>query len=284
VTDLDSLPYPDWSYISHWRDRYGFLRNQHGRLIPVLSSRGCPMSCRYYCTYPLIQGYNFRPRSPENILNELSYLIQKYSMTTVLFRDPIFTFNKPRIEQLCHLVIDSNLKFSWICETHPHYLTPDLIELMAQAGCIAVKIGIEASNIEVMKKSHRITTDLVFQEQIIRCLESHHIDVLGFYMLGLFDDNEASIRQTIDYAISLNTYGAQFTIATPYPGTPWYRDMISKPVSFHLDDNLENYTQYRLVYNHPCLSADDLERFKSLAYRRYYFRLSYLKKHFLRLN
>jgi radical SAM superfamily enzyme YgiQ (UPF0313 family) len=283
VIDLDSLPFPDWSHINQWRDRYGFFRTKRGRTIPILSSRGCPMACRYYCTYPLIQGTSYRSRSPQNIIEEISYLIQNYGLTTVLFRDPIFTYDMPRVEKLCHLIHQSGLRFNWICETHPRYLNPKLIELMGQAGCIAVKLGIEARNIEVMQKSHRIVHDLSYQEDVIRCLESHQIDVLSFYILGYFDDDEKTINQTINYAISLNTFGAQFAIATPYPGTPWYGDMKNKPESIHLDDNLEDYSQYRLVYNHPHLSSEDMERLKSLAYRRYYFRLSFLSKHFRRI-
>ena len=284
VADLDSLPFPDWSHVSKWRDRYGFIHSLEGRFLPMLSSRGCPMSCAYYCTYPLTQGAKFRARSPENMIEEVAYLQKNYGMTTVLFRDPIFSLKMDRVAEFCELILQHNLKFSWLCETHPRLLNADLIALMARSGCIAVKLGIESANLEVMKKSHRASADLSYQGEIVRLLEEHGIDVLAFYMIGYFDDDENSILQTIDYAIHLNTYGAQFAVATPYPGTPWYAALSANPGEFRLDENLENYTQYRLVYDHPRLSFRQIEKLKSLAYQRYYLRLSYLRKHLLRLK
>ena len=134
-----------------------------------------------------------------------------------------------------------------------------------------------------MKKSHRASANLELQENIIRSCEQHQIDVLGFYILGYFNDTEETIQQTIAYAQKLNTFGAQFTIATPYPGTQWYQDLLQESDKYQLDQDLERYTQYQLVYKHPNLSYEDLERLKSLAYRRYYLRLSYIGKHFLKL-
>ena len=279
LEDLDRLPFPNWSHIQNWNDRYGFVRTNRGRFIPMLSSRGCPMSCRYYCTYPLVQGDHFRARSPENVISEIIYLQQNFGMTTVLFRDPIFSLDMDRIAAICHLILERDLKFSWLCETHPRLLTPDLISLMAKAGCVAIKFGIESANLDVMKKSLRASANLENQERIIRCCEQNQIDVLGFYILGYFDDTEETIWQTIKYAQKLNTFGAQFTIATPYPGTQWYQDLMQESDIYQLDENLERYTQYQLVYNHPHLTHSDLERLKSTAYQRYYLRLAYIAKH-----
>ena len=150
---------------------------------------------------------------------------------------------------------------------------------MAKAGCVAIKFGIESANLDVMKKSHRASANLENQERIIRCCEQNQIDVLGFYILGYFDDTEETIWQTIKYAQKLNTFGAQFTIATPYPGTQWYQDLMQESDIYQLDENLERYTQYQLVYNHPHLTHSDLERLKSTAYQRYYLRLAYIAKH-----
>lgn len=282
VKDLDSLPFPDWSHIRDWKPRYGVTKNSKGRIIPMLSSRGCPMSCAYYCTYPLVQGNNYRARSPENIVDEIAYLQTDYGMTSVLFRDPIFSFDMDRIVKMCELILSKGLYFSWICETHPRFLSPDLINLMAKAGCSAVKLGIESGSQEVMKNAKRVALDFEYQEMIVHRCEKAGIDVLAFYMLGYYDDLEGTVEETIKYALQLNTFGAQFTIATPYPGTPWYTDL--KCDHIELDDNLEHYNQYRLVYQQPNFKNAKLEQLKSKAYRQYYFRWGFIKKHLLKLD
>jgi anaerobic magnesium-protoporphyrin IX monomethyl ester cyclase len=282
VEDLDALPFPDWSHIQDQHQGYSLVGNRRGGFFPVSSSRGCPMTCAYYCTYPLIQGAKYRGRSPENVVDELEYLQKKSGMTTVLFRDPIFSLKMERVQQMCDLILARGLEFSWICETHPRFLTPELIQIMARAGCVAVKLGIESGDLEVMKKSKRAAPDLQIQEDVVKLLESHGIQVLAFYIVGYFDDDRTSVMRTIQYAEHLNTYGAQFTIATPYPGTQWHTDLSAQPEIYAFDNNLENYNQYRLVYQHPHLSFGELEQLKSLAYRRYYLRWPYIRKHFLK--
>jgi len=217
------------------------------------------------------------------VIEEIIYIQEKFGMTTVLFRDPIFSLDMDRVEAICRLILEKGLKFSWLCETHPRLLTPELVALMSKAGCVAIKFGIESGNLEVMKKSHRASANLDWQESIIRCCEQNQIDVLGFYILGYFDDTEETIQQTMKYAQKLNTFGAQFTIATPYPGTQWYQDLADDVENFQLENDLEQYTQYQLVYKHPNLSRADLERFKSMAYQHYYLRPAYLAKHFLKI-
>lgn len=281
VHNLDSLPFPNWSHWCQQERGYRLLRRTSGKSFPIQGSRGCPMPCSFYCTYPLVQGSTFRARSPENILEEIIYLQKEYGMENVLFRDPIFSLKMERIERLCQLIIAKNVRFKWICETHPKFLNPALIMLMAKAGCTAIKLGIESRNLEVMKKSHRTPDNIHHQEEIIRGCEENGIDVLGFYILGYFDDTEETVQDTINYACELNTFGAQFTVATPYPGTPWHQSLDASREIYMLDTDLERYNQYNLVYQHPNLSAKQLAGLKNQSYQAYYLRWSYFRKHFL---
>jgi anaerobic magnesium-protoporphyrin IX monomethyl ester cyclase len=283
TADLDRLPFPDWSYMQDWRQGYGLIFPGKARMLPMSTSRGCPMVCAYYCTYPLTQGKELRTRSPELVVAEAEYLQKEFGMTAVMFRDPIFSLNMERVEQICELILKKDLRFSWICETHPRYLTPSLIKLLRRAGCISVKLGIESGDMDVMMKSWRALPDLERQESIVKCCEANGIQVLAFYILGYMYDTRASILKTIEYAQRLNTYGAQFTIATPYPGTQWFTDLACDPQRYALDDDYERYNQYRLVFRHPNLSFDELEDLKNKAYHRYYLRMSFLTKNILRL-
>jgi anaerobic magnesium-protoporphyrin IX monomethyl ester cyclase len=278
MSDLDQLPYPDWENVRKWKTQYGLFHRKKGRVLPILSSRGCPMSCSYYCTYPLVQGHKYRWRSAENVIAEIQFLQERYSISTLIFRDPIFTLRMERIEELCSLIIGNNIHIYWLCETHPRYLTQELIKLMKKAGCVSIKLGIESGNLQVMNHSYRNSFDLDNQRQILRTCEENGISVLGFFILGYFDDHLESLQQTLEYAINLNPLGAQFSIATPYPGTPWYSTLVKE--NYNLDPIYENYTQYNLVYNHPKLTAKELENWKNKAYRKFYFRWTYFKKHY----
>jgi len=281
VKDLDNLPFPDWSHVNSWPRYTQWLRKNRGKSIPILSSRGCPMSCRYYCTYPLVQGVKFRTRSPENMVAEIEYLIKKFQMHSAIFRDPIFSLDIKRIDQFCDLLLQKHLNFTWICETHPRYLDRNIIKKMALAGCTAIKIGVESGNDRVLSHSHRAVADFNHQEEMIRYCEENDINILAFYILGYFTDTLETIQQTIQYAISLNTLGAQFTIATPYPGTPWHNELNKQNILYQLDPDFAHYNQYSLVYRHPNLTERQINSLKEKAYQKYYYRWGYFKKHFL---
>ena len=281
IDDLNEIPYPNWDHVPETLGTNLVTRKSDSKLFPMLASRGCPMSCRYYCTYPLIQGTRQRKRSIENIIGEIKHLINKYGMNLVLFRDPIFSLDMEHSRLLCERIIAEKLKFDWICETHPKFLNDDMLSLFSAAGCRAVKLGIESGNKEVIGLSKRQTQEFDFQYQIIRSCEKNNIKVLGFFIIGYFDDAIATIEQTIDHAIWLNAYGAQFTVATPYPGTDWYNDIKKQNDIYSLSENPEDYTQYNLVYRHPQLTSNQIMELMNKAYRKYYFRLGYIWKHHL---
>lgn len=281
-SDLDAIPFPDWAHIPAASRPNLVTKKMHSNLFPVLASRGCPMSCRYYCTYPLSQGVRHRKRSVESLTSEFEYLIKDHRMNLVMFRDPIFTLDMGRTEELCRSIIAHKLKFDWICETHPGYLNEDLLKLLSESGCRAVKLGIESGNKAVMNSAKREPQEFDAQFHVIRLCEKYNIRVLGFFILGYFEDTEETVLQTIEHAKWLNPYGAQFTVATPYPGTDWYNDLKKENDRYHLSENMEEYTQYELVYDHPNLDRKLMGKLKNKAYRSYYFRMPYIMKHHLR--
>jgi len=108
----------------------------------------------------------------------------------------------------------------------------------------------------------------------IRMLEALGVRVACFYMLGFPLDTPESCRATIDYACTLNTYGAQFSVFTPYPGTPAFAEFAGKVTTRRWED----FTQFRLVFRHDSLDAPTVGRLLADAYRRYYGRPEWLWK------
>ena len=99
------------------------------------------------------------------------------------------------------------------------------------------------------------------------------IKVSAFYILGYEGDTKETVRNTINYAIKLNTPLARFAISTPYPGTGFYEQL--KKEGRILTDDYEKYTQFNLVYRHKNLSQEEVKDLLEEALRKYYFRPSY---------
>ena len=87
--------------------------------------------------------------------------------------------------------------------------------------------------------------------------------------------NKPLIEHTINYAKKLNTTYAQFSVWTPYPGTPIFNSYKEKITT----KKYEEFDQYRLVYNHEKFDKNEIRKYLSSAYKKYYLRFSWITKY-----
>lgn len=271
--NLDDLPYPDWS--STLKKNKTSLLFGTDKSLPILATRGCPYSCYKYCVYPLQQGRKPRQRDPKLIVDELEYWMRNFNVKMFIFRDPVFSINKKHTIEFCNLLINRNLDIRFIIETHLRILDSDLIDILKKSGLKAAKIGVESFDDNVRKESGRFSVSNDQQLKKIRELEKKKIQISAMYILGFPTDNEETINKTINYSKKLNTTYAQFSVWTPYPGTPVYMEYKDK-INV---DKFENFDQYQLVYDHKKFNKKEIRNYLSKAYTDYYFRISWFIKY-----
>ena len=109
-------------------------------------------------------------------------------------------------------------------ETHLRILDSELIQILKKSGLKAVKVGVESGDEEVLKNADRFTVKKDEQFSKIRELEKNNILISTMFIIGFPTDDEKSIMKTIRYAQKLNTTFSQFSVWTPYPGTPVFKD------------------------------------------------------------
>ena len=270
VEELDDLPFPDWEYYSkNYPLKNNFLGFNSKIAIPIVATRGCPYSCFNYCTYPLQQGRKVRMRSAENVVNEIKHWIENLNTNKFVFRDPVFSINRKFTVELCNLIIKNNLKIQFLIETHLKNLDDELIDLLKRAGLEMVYIGIESSDAKVLNGIKRFTVNNDEQYLKIKQLVEKKIIVKSMYMFGNPDDDINSIKTTIKYSKYLPNQLVQYSVFTPYPGTPIYKTFENKIT----EKKYEHFNQYNLVYKHNTLNNNNLIELKNLGYRSFYFNL-----------
>ncbi len=268
--ELDDLPFPGWDdYIKSYPLRNDFFSLKEKIAIPILGTRGCPYSCFNYCTYPLQQGRKVRARSVDNIIGEIKYWQNKLGTNKFVFRDPVFSINRKHTINLCNEIIKHNLKITFMVETHLNNMDDEMIILLKKAGLELVYVGVESSNHVVLKDMKRFTIEHDKQYEIIKKCEDAGIKVKTMFIIGNPEDTEDTINASISYSKHLPSLYTQFSVFTPYPGTPVYgdfKDIIN-------EKKLENFNQYKLVFEHKNLTIDKIEKLKSMAYFKFYFNL-----------
>lgn len=271
-TDMDALPTPDFDGFNI--ESYGYEPAISKRPFLVLqASKGCPYSCGYYCTYGAYQGPRIRQRSAKKVVEDILTLQRKYNVKGIQFRDPTFGLNKNWMGEFCKELKDKKVKIDWGMETRLDLLNKENVKQMFDVGLRNINIGIETSDLEVAKRNKRKLVELKHQEEMIKFCKKLGVNVSAFYIFGLEGDTEKSIRDTMKYAVKMNTLLARFSVSTPYPGTSFY-DQLEKEGRL-ITKNFEEYNQFNLVYKHENLTQKRVRELLEKAMRKYYFRPGY---------
>ena len=277
LPDIDALPTPSYDGFPISRYRYVPAISQTP-FVTLQASRGCPFSCRYYCTYGEYQGAKIRLRSPEKVVDDMVHVKEKHRVKGIQFRDPTFGLHKSFIPAFCEELKRRDVKIKWGMETRLDLLNEENLQQMFDVGLRNINVGIETNNAAVAKANKRPLIEENHQERVVKFCEKIGIKVTAFYILALEGDTVETVRETIRYAVKLNTHLARFSVSTPYPGTGFY-DQLEKQGRISTRD-FESFTQFHLVYEHENLSANRVRKLLEEAYTTYYFRPSYWLRFF----
>jgi radical SAM superfamily enzyme YgiQ (UPF0313 family) len=268
VADLNQLPFPKWDQFSIRKYKYSII-TPRGITLPMLSSRGCPYTCGY-CPY--LVNSRYRVRHPQSVVEEIEYLVRRYGVRGVSFRDPMFTFQRTRAMQIADLILSKGLDIRFSIETRTDKLDDEQLRHLYRAGLRSLEIGVESANEAMLLENLRKAPGKQQQERMVNLCHRLGIRVIANYILGLSNDTVEGVANTIAYAKKLNTFAIQFTVTTPYPGTLLYESLRE-----HIfEDDWEKFNGWTNVYTHPTMTSDQLHRLREQAYVSYHLRPRYV--------
>ncbi len=278
VKDLNTFPLP----ARHLLDmkRYNSLPNNYKvseNVFQMMTTRGCP----YTCTFCASANGKYRQRSVENVIKEIKHLKEKYNVQEIAFWDDIFTMNKKWVLDFCKALETENIKIAWTCESRLDLINEEIVQAMAKAGCWNMFFGIESGDQEILDNIKKKTT-LEMVRKGIAMVKKTGMEVRGSFILGLPGETPEKGKKTIDFAIELDPDYAQFSIATPFPGTELW-DTADKWGT--LEKNFKDYHIFApvfLVHGYP--NIKELQKMQHLAFKKFYLRPSYILKRISRIR
>jgi hypothetical protein len=199
-TDLDSLPYLDWSLF----DKRHFLRAYDGKVYrsgDYMIGWGCPNSCTYCINERWREMHggirkSMRRYSVGRTIEELSVLTGLWNLDFFKFHDEDFLLKPmPYLEELA-IEYDAHVSVPFACMTNARSVTPRRAALLAKMGCVSVSIGIETGDPVMRSILNRKETpeDIVLAVLI---LQNYDIRVSSFNMIGLPWESKKTIEATI---------------------------------------------------------------------------------------
>lgn len=262
IKNIDSIPFPAWDLFP--MDYYSLLREPKSknseRCFPVLSGRGCTFKCNF--CYRMDKG--FRPRSAENIIEEIEILKKKYRISYINFADELFMSSSKRTKELCKAFIEADINIKWSCNGRLNYATPDILKLMRGSGCVFINYGIECMDDTVLKNMNKnLTTN-----QIIKGIEATLAEGIspGYNIIfGNIGEGADTLKKGVDFLLKYDDHSQLRTIrpVTPYPGSPLYYYAIENGLLEDVGDFYEHkhINSDLLSVNFTDLSDEEFHKF-----------------------
>jgi anaerobic magnesium-protoporphyrin IX monomethyl ester cyclase len=269
IHSLDDLPMPAWHLYdpAAYKHRMSRLLARRPPVTMAEFSRGCVFKCDF-CASKMTMALGYRKKSPERCAEEVK-LMHRLGWREFMLADDIFTSDNEWAGDVCKAIEKTGLEMAWSCTNGIRVESADsaLFENMRGAGCYRVSFGFESGNDAVLKafgKGGKATLDQ--GRTAVKKARAAGIDTNGFFLLGLSADTEATMRDTIDFARSLELDMLKFGITVGFPGTPMFRDYHKDGLIRSFDwDEYHIYTD-RPLFAHRTLPHETVLRYMDTAY------------------
>ena len=245
----------------------------------LLTSRGCPYGQCTFCFESGRASQKYRRHSPERIINEIKFLIKNQKIKEVAFWDDNFLVNEEWINKFCDLLDRERIKIPWSACARVNTVSKKMLKRAVKSGLWNIFFGIETGNEDLLKRIKKgITLDQV--RKTIKYCNELDIDTRGSFMLALPGETPKKALNTIEFACEIDLTYAQFLPTHPEWGTELYDDAINSGRIVPMYKGRTTPTYIPDGYK----DGKEIKRILHLAYRKFYFRPSYILKHFKRLK
>lgn len=230
IGDLAALPFPDYDVFAKadgFKDVNSSIFGPKGKLVlPVMTGRGCPYRCTYCCNTPILEGWKtkktfLRKYDPEDMVNELIRLRDKYNVGYFEFWDELFLSNLKFVRAFFE-IYQEKIRLPFSINSRVEVMNEEFCKTAAAAGCHTIWFGIESGDEEYRSK---MLGRKMKNEQVILAAENCKkagINRLTFNIVGAPLETAENMRQTLRLNQHIAPEHFFFFPYIPLRGTPLY--------------------------------------------------------------
>lgn len=258
--------------------RYRYPLMGHGRAATIMSSRGCAYACTF-CDKS-VHGARWRGREAEDVLEEVAQILRDWRPRNLVFFDDLFTVSRERALAIAEGMIRRGLSVRWKCEARVDEVDPEMLALLRRAGCRMIAFGVESANshgLRYLRKGFE-------PERALRAFDDARragLRTVGYFTVGIPVETFEDALRTVRFALRLRPHYAQFSILSPYVGTPLHEEAVRSGAFAETEARSPFDRDLRrpayLSANWP--DEGRLRRIVRDAHRRFYLRPAFLASH-----
>jgi radical SAM superfamily enzyme YgiQ (UPF0313 family) len=241
--------------------RFDLLDVDRYNRITVQTQRGCPWRCDF-CAASIRLTPLYKVKPIPKVIAEIREIKKLWPRPFIEFADDNSFVHRRHSKELLRAVAEEGIK--WFTESDVAIADdPELLELMREAGCAEVLIGLESptaggiEGVELRRNWKRGRFDRYLSA--IERIQSHGIAVNGCFVLGLDGDGPGVFDAVAEFVAASGQFDVQITVLTPFPDTPLY-DRLRDDGRLLEPEAWERCTLFDVNFRPKHMSADFLQR------------------------
>lgn len=221
----------------------------------VQTARGCPFACEFCGAQRLLGPYREKP--VELVARELAAITSMRPKATIELADDNTFAGRGPYTSLLGALRDSGVRWFSECDWRIGE-RPEIVERLAESGCVQVLIGIEAFTHPYAGMGTKRAPEQRVMDAVA-CLQDAGVAVIGCFVVGADGDDVESVHALAEWLMDAPFADVQLTVQTPFPGTA-LRSRLEREGRILPDRGWEACTMFDVAYRPARMSAAELER------------------------
>lgn len=270
IADLDILPFVDRTLVplSVIYGRAGYPVGNP--CVLIVTGRGCPYQCSF-CqpTVDRMFGKQLRKRSPENVIQEIRELKDKYGIKGLWINDDTFLADVRWTTAFCDSMIENKLDMLWYANGRINNAQRGVLTKMRDAGCAGIVLTPETGS---SRLRNEVLNKNISDEQILNAYRICHkvgIPVQANIMIGSPTETEDELRQSLDLIRRIQPHFMNYSYTTLLPGTSLHERYQQEADASGYYKDCRDYDFGRLKPLNTGISEHMLKKTNALIEKRY---------------
>lgn len=278
ISDLDVLPFPARDLLPVEKYRHPLCKSNP--ITFMRTSRGCTYDC-LFCGTKIMHKRKWRGRDPEKVVDEMQEIREKYGIKEIWICDEEFLLDRDRVIEICKEMINMSLDICFTFNGRVNLVDEELLTYLRKAGCYKIDYGVETGDpgiLETIRKG--VTLEQI--EDAFKLTKMAGIETGALLVTGMPGENMETVKRTAKFVKKLDPTYAIYHIATPFPGTDFYK--MAKKEGWIINENLEDFDLCQSVISYPDFTMRDIEKAQKWAYNQFYLSPSFICKRLIKIR
>jgi len=193
----------------------------HCSRLPVEIGRGCPFACTFCSTNDFFRR-RFRLRSPSRVLQEMRRLENQFGVTDFDLVHDMFTVDRKRVVEFCQFIEENASPYTWHVSARTDFVDPELIDMMARAGCRGLFFGVETGSTRLQRIIGK-GLDIEQSSKVVEWSVAARVKPTVSLIVGFPEEDRADLDATASFGLDAARFDSclvQFSLLAPLAGTP----------------------------------------------------------------